>query len=69
MDRLSLSGIDWLKTDSQGTDLRIFNSLRPEVRSRVLAIDIEPGLIDAYVGEDLFVDAHKELHPKWVLAI
>jgi hypothetical protein len=31
------------------------------VRSRVLAIDIEPGLIDAYVGEDLFVDAHKEL--------
>ena len=61
MNRLSLSGIDWLKTDSQGTDLRIFNSLTPEVRSRVLAIDIEPGLIDAYVGEDLFVDAHKDL--------
>jgi hypothetical protein len=26
-----------------------------------LAIDIEPGLIDAYVGEDLFVDAHRDL--------
>jgi FkbM family methyltransferase len=61
MNRLALSRIDWLKTDSQGTDLRIFNSLTPEVRSRVLAIDIEPGLIDAYVGEDLFVDAHKDL--------
>src|SRR5207245_5671305 len=23
--------------------------------------DLEPGLIDAYVGEDLFVDAHKQL--------
>jgi len=61
MERLSLARIDWLKTDSQGTDLRIFNSLSTQVRSQVLAIDIEPGLIDAYVGEDLFVDAHKDL--------
>lgn len=61
MERLSLSRIDWFKTDSQGTDLRIFNSLKPKVRSRVLAVDIEPGLIDAYVGEDLFVDAHRDL--------
>ncbi len=61
IDRLSLSGVDWLKIDSQGTDLRIFNSLRKAVRSRVLALDVEPGLIDAYVGEDLFVDAHRDL--------
>jgi hypothetical protein len=61
IDSLSLPCIDWLKTDSQGTDLRIFNSLRGEIRSQVLAIDIEPGLIDAYIGEDLFVDAHREL--------
>ena len=61
MERLSLSRIDWFKTDSQGTDLRIFNSLKPKVRSRVLAVDVEPGLIDAYVGEDLFVDAHRDL--------
>jgi FkbM family methyltransferase len=61
IDRLSLRGIDWLKTDSQGTDLRIVNSLCPQTRSHVLAVDIEPGLIDAYVGEDLFVDAHRDL--------
>jgi FkbM family methyltransferase len=61
MDRLSLSSIDWLKIDSQGTDLRIFNSLRPEVRSRVLALDIEASLIDAYIDEDLFVHAHRQL--------
>src|SRR5262249_33373983 len=53
--------IDWLKTDSQGTDLRIVNSLRPDVRSRLLAVDIEPGLIDAYAGEDLFTEAHQNL--------
>ena len=61
MERLSLSRIDWFKTDSQGTDLQIFNSLRDEIRSRVLAVDIEPGLMDAYIGEDLFVDAHRDL--------
>jgi FkbM family methyltransferase len=61
IERLALPGIDWVKTDSQGTDIRLFESLRPELRSKVLAIDLEPGLIDAYVGEDLFVDVHKRL--------
>lgn len=61
LEQFSLSRVDWFKTDSQGIDLRLFNSLRDQVRCRVLAIDIEPGLIDAYVGEDLFVDAHREI--------
>ncbi|MDD1729895.1 MAG: FkbM family methyltransferase, partial [Methanospirillum sp.] len=53
--------IDWFKTDSQGIDLRLFQSLSSEIQSNVLTVDIEPGLIDAYIGEDLFVDAHKFL--------
>lgn len=61
LERLSLARIDWLKLDTQGTDLRIFNSLKDETRSRILAVDIEPGLIDAYMGEDLFVDSHQSL--------
>lgn len=61
MDRFALSHIHWFKTDSQGTDLRIFNSLNEKVRRRVLAVDMEPGLISAYVEEDLFVDVHRDL--------
>lgn len=61
LERFQLSGIDWLKIDSQGTDYRLFESLCPDVRARVLAVDIEPGLMDAYLGEDLFVDAHQKL--------
>jgi FkbM family methyltransferase len=53
--------IDWLKIDSQGTDLRVYTSITAARRPRVLALDVEPGLIDAYEGEDLFVDAHREL--------
>ena len=53
--------MDWLKTDSQGTDLRLFLGLPAPVRDGVLALDIEPGLIDAYVGEDLWIDAHRAL--------
>jgi len=59
--RLGLDRIDWLKCDTQGTDLRIFRSLGDGVRRGLLALDIEPGLIDAYRGEDLFVDAQKHL--------
>lgn len=59
--RLGLDRIDWLKCDSQGTDLRIFRSLGDGVRRGLLALDIEPGLIDVYRGEDLFVDAQKHL--------
>jgi FkbM family methyltransferase len=68
VQQLSLSGIDWIKTDSQGTDLRLFTSMPDDLRSAVLAIDIEPGLMDAYKGEDLFVDAHTYLvqHGFWM---
>jgi hypothetical protein len=59
--RLELDHLDWLKLDTQGTDLRIFMSLPENLRSRVLALDVEPGLIDAYKGEDLFVDTHAAL--------
>ena len=59
--RLKLPGIDWLKLDTQGTDLRLYQSLADELRARVLAVDVEPGLIDAYEGEDLFVQAHTAL--------
>ena len=58
---LSLTSIDWLKLDSQGIDLRIFQSLDNTLRSRLLAIDVEPGLLDAYQGEDLFPEVHTSL--------
>jgi len=61
LDRLGLQRVDWFKTDSQGTDLRLFKSLPAGLREQVLAVDVEPGLIDAYRGEDLFVDTHREL--------
>jgi hypothetical protein len=61
LDILSLDHIDWFKTDTQGTDLRLFKSIKQDISSHVLAVDIEPGLIDAYLSEDLFVDAHKYL--------
>jgi hypothetical protein len=59
---------DWLKCDTQGTDLRIFLSFPPEVRRRVLAVDFEPGLIDAYHGEDkLFtILGAMEQEPFWI---
>ncbi len=65
---MKISYIDWFKTDSQGTDLRLFASLPDELRHRILAADLEPGIIDAYVGEDKLhhVLAYMEQEPFWV---
>jgi FkbM family methyltransferase len=64
LKRLDMPGIDWIKVDSQGTDLRLINSISPDVLTRVMAIDTEPGLIDIYQHEDLFVDVHRDLTSK-----
>ena len=58
---LSLPTLDAIKIDSQGTDLRLFMSLDSRWRDKVLALEVEPGLIDAYQGEDLFEATHQEL--------
>lgn len=49
-----LAGVDWLKCDTQGLDLSIFVSLPQPWRRRMLVVEFEPGLIDAYEGEDKF---------------
>jgi FkbM family methyltransferase len=47
-----LDRIDWLKTDSQGLDRRVFESLSPQRRKRALVVELEPGVMDGYEGED-----------------
>ncbi len=44
--------VDWFKTDSQGTDLRLFASLPEKIMDKVLAAEFEPGILDSYHGED-----------------
>lgn len=60
--------IDWLKCDTQGQDLSIFLSLPEEWRRRMLVVEFEPGLIDAYEGEDKFWQALRamETEPFWI---
>ena len=60
--------IDGYKTDSQGTDLRIFNSLPKEIIDKILIAEFEPGIIDAYQGEDKLhhLLAHMEKEPFWI---
>jgi len=44
--------VDWFKIDSQGTDLRLFNSLPDNMKCKILSAEFEPGIIDAYKQED-----------------
>lgn len=60
--------IDWLKCDTQGLDLSLFLSLPEAWRRAVLAVEFEPGLIDAYQGEDKFWRTLQamEAEPFWI---
>src|SRR6266536_422250 len=56
LGELGLDRVDWFKCDTQGTDLRLLQSLGDELLSRVLVAELEPGIIDAYEGEDKLAD-------------
>lgn len=47
-----LDRIDWIKIDTQGTDLRLFRSLPARIRNRVLAAEFEPGIVGVYENDD-----------------
>ncbi|MEZ6044420.1 MAG: FkbM family methyltransferase [Planctomycetaceae bacterium] len=68
LEQLQLTYIDWFKTDSQGTDLRLFLSLPDEIRHQILIAEFEPGLIDAYHNEDKLhqILARLEQEPFWL---
>lgn len=52
LEQAEISYIDWLKTDTQGTDLRLYKSLPEQVQEKILFAEFEPGIMDAYQGED-----------------
>ena len=52
LDDLKIKQIDWFKTDSQGTDLRLFRNLGTERARQVITAEFEPGIASIYEGED-----------------
>jgi len=54
LQQINLDYVDWFKTDSQGTDVRLFKSLGDKNIQNVIVAEFEPGIIDAYKGEDKF---------------
>lgn len=68
LSKLSIDYIDWFKTDSQGTDLRIFKSLSEEIISKIIVAEFEPGINDAYLGEDKMhaIMSFMEQMPFWL---
>jgi hypothetical protein len=62
LKQADLNYIDWFKSDSQGTDLRLFKSIPPQIINTVLAAEFEPGIIDAYKNEDKLFTVMHEMH-------
>ena len=71
LEQCGLDYIDWYKSDSQGTDLRLFDSLHDEIKYKILSAEFEPGIIDAYKGEDKLYDLMRYMGklPFWVTSM
>lgn len=54
-------GFDWIKLDAQGADLSLLKSLEPKRFDKLLAVDVEPGIMAFYHGEDTFSVTHDYL--------
>lgn len=67
----SIQKIDWFKTDSQGTDLRLFLSMDENIQKNSIIVQFEPGIINAYQGEDKFhsVLSFMDKMPYWASEI
>ena len=62
LKELNIEYVDWFKSDSQGTDLRLFLDLEEEIYRNVKVAEFEPGIIDAYIEEDKLIDVLKKLN-------
>ena len=62
LQKVKIDYIDWFKTDTQGTDLRLFTTLPINLASQILAAEFEPGIMDAYAGEDKLFQVMQEMH-------
>jgi hypothetical protein len=56
LKKTGIDYIDWFKTDTQGTDLRLFQSVDESIREKTIVYETEPGFIDAYKEEDKIAD-------------
>lgn len=56
-----LDRIDWLKLDTQGTDLRLIESLPEPLFATLVAVDAEPGFDQHYETEDTFGALHRTM--------
>ncbi len=53
--------LDWLKLDTQGTDLRLVESVGESLFATLMAVDAEPGLDEHYETEDTFGELHRAM--------
>lgn len=61
LNELNISKIDWFKVDTQGTDLRLFESLKENLFKQVLTAEFEPGILNSYINEDKLYQIMKNL--------
>jgi FkbM family methyltransferase len=58
---VGIDRVDWVKLDTQGTDLRLLDGLDEPLFATLVAVDAEPGFDQHYETEDTFGELHRWL--------
>ena len=68
INQIGVDHIDWIKLDTQGTDLRIIESLPESLKNSLIVCDVEPGYYEHYNEADLFPKLHTKMieHGFWL---
>lgn len=71
LQRAGIDRVDWLKCDTQGMDLKLYQSLPAAWRQQILVAEFEPGFIDSYQGEDHVADVlvAMKAEPFWLAGL
>ena len=60
LDSVAISRVDWFKTNLNGIDWRLYETLSGRVRNSVLAIDTVLDFLPLYIGQDNTLVHHQE---------
>ncbi|WP_020529152.1 hypothetical protein [Flexithrix dorotheae] len=64
LSELNIDKIDWMKVDSQGIDLRLYQNLLNDTQDDILLLEFEPGIHGSYEGEDKLFDVMRYMDGK-----
>ena len=65
LKKYNINYIDWIVLDTQGVDLKIFKSIKNNLRNNISVVELEPGFYDFYKKQEKIYDVFKFMESQY----